>query len=139
MEYKNTIKAIYNLEYDKSNFNSGLINWYNNVIDKTINQLNVMDVSKMLRQNILWEVAINRAIELFIHDPFDGEMTDGDLLNLLLSIEKNYIKQNKHIEHLATLTNELSFTYMNFDWENESSKNLFKVNLDNLREIINKN
>jgi transcriptional accessory protein Tex/SPT6 len=69
-----TLKDIYYLDYDKSNFNSGLNKWYNNLIDKTVNELVVVDVSKMVRKNILKDLAIEKAIDLFINDPFAVEM-----------------------------------------------------------------
>jgi len=56
----------------------------------------------MIRQNILRGLAIDRAIELFLNEPFDGEMQDGDLLALLVScgtaaycLKKIYLFSNK--------------------------------------------
>ncbi len=50
---RNSLRNAYRLDYDRSGFTSGLINWYNVLVDKTTNELNVIDVTKMLRQDIL--------------------------------------------------------------------------------------
>ena len=85
------LKEIYDLTYDSSGFNSGLINWYNKLIDKTYDQLTVTDVSRMIRQDVLKTVAIKRAIELFLNNPYEGEYSDGELLNVLTSLNTNLI------------------------------------------------
>jgi len=33
-----SLKELYNLSYDESGFESGLIQWYNNVIDKNVDE-----------------------------------------------------------------------------------------------------
>ena len=81
-----SMKEIYNLSYDTSNFNSGLVNWYNQMIDKTDEELDSTDVSKMIRQNILKEVAVKKIIELSVKGPYDGEFSDGGLLKIIVSL-----------------------------------------------------
>jgi len=104
------LKEMYHLSYDSSGFESGLVNWYNRLIDKTITELNVKDVSKMIRQDILREVAVKKAIDLFLNDPYDGEYEDGDLLNLLVSLELNEIHEIA-IEKLKHQLKSLQLTY----------------------------
>ncbi|WP_312448583.1 contact-dependent growth inhibition system immunity protein [Lacrimispora sp.] len=133
----NTLKDIYHLDYDKSNFNSGLISWYNNLIDKTVDELNVVDVSKMARQNILKEVAIARAIEIFLHDPFDGEMQDGDLLSLIISHGSEVSKNGNKREELIKVVNDLESNNYDFDCSDESIKNSYKHNIKILKQFIN--
>ena len=133
----NTLKDIYHLDYDKSNYNSGLISWYNNLIDKTVDELNVVDVSKMARQNILKEVAIARAIEIFLHDPFDGEMQDGDLLSLIILHGSEVSKNRNKREELIKVVNDLESNNYDFDWLDESIKNSYKHNIKILKQFIN--
>ncbi|NEY83225.1 hypothetical protein G4D64_17615, partial [Bacillus sp. 3H-10] len=64
-----TLKELYNLSYDESNFGSGLIKWYNFLLDKKIGELTVTDISKMIRQDILKNLALEKSIDLFILNP----------------------------------------------------------------------
>lgn len=86
---KPSIKQIYNVDYDTSALQSGLIKWYNRLLDKTVDELDEVDVSKMIRQNILPELAIARAITILDNNPFTGEMHDGDILNALCVLIEN--------------------------------------------------
>ncbi|QPN37407.1 hypothetical protein I5080_19245 [Salmonella enterica] len=52
MNNKQTIKNTYNLSYGDLKVNSGLIKWYNRLLDKTADELDEIDVSKMIRQDI---------------------------------------------------------------------------------------
>ena len=126
MDENKSIRIVHKLEYDKSNLNSGLVNWYNRLLDKNVDKLDVVDVSKMMRQDILKEVAIDRAIDLFLFNPFDGEMQDGDLLTLLISINSDLIKNRKKCENLINAITELESSYLDFDWADNQSKVLFK-------------
>lgn len=134
----NSLKNLYGLDYDKSNYKSSLIDWYNRLIDKSVDELSVADVSRMIRQNILREVAIDRAIELFLIDPFDGEMQDGDLLALLVSCGVEVVK-NKKTEPLITTILKLSNEISDFDWADESSRMLYEENIFSLKNILLQN
>jgi len=82
-----SLRKIHNLSYDTSGFNSGLVNWYNQLIDKSHDGLSIADVCKMIRQDILKDIAVQKAIDLFLNDPYDGEYDDGGLLNVLASLD----------------------------------------------------
>lgn len=130
-----SLKNVYRLDYDKSNYKSNLIDWYNRLIDKSVDELSVGDVSRMIRQNILREVAIDRAIELFLHEPFDGEMQDGDLLALLVSCAPEVVKSRRR-EILITMISKLENEIADFDWANKESKPLFERNVIALKNIL---
>ena len=131
----NSLKNLYGLDYDKSNYQSTLIDWYNRLIDKSADELSVADVSRMVRQNVLRDVAIDRAIELFLVEPFDGEMQDGDLLALLVSCNAEIIK-SKRMEPLIAMLLKLENEISNFDWANDNSKILFEKNHIALKSIL---
>ncbi|MCR4997527.1 MAG: hypothetical protein K6A61_09545 [Butyrivibrio sp.] len=44
----------------------------------------------MLRQNVLLPLAMSKAMELLINNPFAGEMYDGDLLKQVVNVMKNH-------------------------------------------------
>lgn len=130
------LKEIYGLIYDESGFGSGLIKWYNMVIEKTYAQLNVTDVSKMIRQEIVSEIAIKKAIELFVIDPYDGEMFDGDLLNTLVSVPSLLVENEVEKFRMLDLIEALKMDYINFDFSTKESKDLFAINLFKLQNMI---
>lgn len=130
-----SLKEVYNLSYDTSEFKSGLINWYNELIDKTYESLNIEDVNKMIRQDILKKVAMEKAIDLFLDNPFDGEYEDGDLLNLLLTLDFKNIDQLK-VKNLKQLLKELDSVDTDFDWEQETLKSKYKKNVNKLLQKL---
>lgn len=54
--------------------------WYNQLIEKTIYEITIADVLRMIRQNEFIEIAISRAICYYKNNPFAGELYEGELL-----------------------------------------------------------
>ena len=96
-----TIKEIYNLKPDNVNEISPLSKWYNELIDKTIDEITENDVEIMIRQNILLELALKKAIDILNIDVFAGpKCTAGILIHvskLDISYLKKYSKELKNI------------------------------------------
>ncbi|SLK17503.1 MULTISPECIES: contact-dependent growth inhibition system immunity protein [unclassified Paenibacillus] len=73
------IKEIYelyqNIQTEESEY--PLDQWYNRLIDKTIDEIELEDVSRMLAQNIFMDLGIKKAVEILKDDPIAGEMYDG--------------------------------------------------------------
>jgi len=138
MSKKDSLKNLNNLSYDTNDSQSSLIQWYNRLIDKSVDELSVTDVSKMIRQHILREVAINRAIELLLVEPFAGEMLDGGLLDLLLSCGAEFA-DSKKIEMLIPMIMEAEKEMSGFDWQESRCRLLFETNLAILKSILHKN
>jgi len=130
------LKNLYGLEMCETDIRTNLVDWYNNLILKSANELNVLDVSRMIRQNILREVAVNKAVELFIDNPYDGEMTEGDLIALLVSCGTEISKSDKACL-LPELLSRLEKESSEFDWIDEESMSLFRQNLFKLKNICN--
>jgi hypothetical protein len=125
----NTLRELYNLHPDESGLNTGLINWYNSVIDKTYNELDVADVVKMYRQGIILDVAVERAIDLILLNPYDGEYNDGGLMELIVTMELNQINCEK-TEQLKLLIKKILGEYKMFDWCGDEDMNNFKSSID---------
>jgi len=132
MESDRTIKQIYKLEYDDSGFDSGLIRWYNRMLDKTMIELDEIDVSKMIRQKILKDVAIERAIELFEKNPMTGEMYEGDILKLLSSLIENGELTTEQLSRIVAVENYLKNESIDHEWGDYEAQKKF---MENLREI----
>ncbi|WP_137470243.1 contact-dependent growth inhibition system immunity protein, partial [Escherichia coli] len=110
MKNKETLKQIYHLQYDSFAFNSGLINWYNSLLDKTPDELDENDIAKMLRQNILPALAVQKAIEMIEINLMVGYLYNGELLLVLSTlIGSDYFSPL----HFLQLKNTLSKFYGN--------------------------
>jgi len=133
---KETIKEKFNLDYENNQTKSGLIKWYNNLLNKSPCELNAVDVSKMIRQDILKDFALDILIDLIIANPFDGEMYDGDLLNLIISEGIEEIRNKKGFNDLVLRLDGIDDKINEFDWITEKDKELFKVNLRYLIKAV---
>lgn len=136
MSDKRTIQDIYNLEYDESGQNSGLTNWYNQLLGKTIDEIDEIDVSKMIRQDILKKLAIEKAMEIFIRDPLAGEMNDGDILENLCGLKKDEIVNCKNFHEFNIKIKSLNDAYENLDWVDEEHKSKYKNNLEKISSYV---
>lgn len=130
-----TLRELYNLQSDESGLNTGLTIWYNKVINKTYDQLDVTDVAKMYRQELLLDVAIERAIDLVLTNPYDGEYNDGGLMEFIATIDLNRVNCEK-IAQLKLVIEKVSSEYTMFDWCTDEEMTNFKSNIDLLRTRI---
>ena len=126
---------MYNLAHDSSGFNSGLVNWYNKLIDKTNNELTIADVCKMIRQDVLKDIAINKAIEFFLSDPYDGEYSDGGLLEVLASLDIRSLDVS-YINKLNIVLEDVKQDYTDFEWFDDETKNQYAQNIDILAKKL---
>lgn len=135
MRQKQTIKEIYNLNYEVSSVNSGLMKWYNRVLDKRLGELDEIDVSKMIRQDNLIELAIDSAIDILKDNPFAGEMYDGDLLNTLYSLVGNNKINTEQLKKLKKTVNEFKEHVSEFEWGDVSKEEQFIRNIENITAV----
>lgn len=61
-------------------------------MDKSIQDITVADVLRMIRQNEFMDIAIQRAIELLKENPFIGEVYDGELIEKISGLEPSLLK-----------------------------------------------
>lgn len=87
------IKDKYNLKEETKNLEYSLPLWYNEMINKTVDEINLLDINRMIRQNILVEVALKRAVEEMLKDPFVGEQLEGDVLEHVLKLDDDLLKK----------------------------------------------
>jgi len=113
-----TLKEEYNLTYDESEYKSGLIDWYNRVIDKTYIDLDIYDVCKMIRQKFLKDLATRKAVELFLDNPYAGETHDGSLLEVIATLDLNVVDKSS-IDMLKKKLEDSIMTYHEFEWSED--------------------
>lgn len=87
MKENKQIKELYGCNYIISDEELyPLQKWYNRLIDKTIAQIDVSDVSRMIRQKEFIDIAILKAIDFLKDNLFCGEMYEGEILEKLLEV-----------------------------------------------------
>ncbi|WP_338707393.1 contact-dependent growth inhibition system immunity protein [Paenibacillus amylolyticus] len=115
------IKEIYSIDQSiqTDNSDSPLDHWYDRLINKKVDELDLEDVSRMLGQHVFIDLGIEKAIEILSEDPLAGEMYDGHLLKLLCSIETNNFRDLLQLKKLLqTIKSNLS----QFEWADEEDQ-----------------
>ncbi len=131
-----TLENLYKLKPDNSGFKSSLIIWYNNLIKKTYDEVNEVDVLKMNRQNILIELALKRAIEILKENLFIGEFFDGEVFNMVSNSNLDTLNL-EYIKYLIDIVKNARNSFDNFDWLDEDERSKFISSLNNLEIKLN--
>ncbi|WP_433922249.1 contact-dependent growth inhibition system immunity protein [Paenibacillus taichungensis] len=129
------IKEIYSLQQNIQTEESEypLDQWYNRLIDKTIDEIELEDVSRMLAQNVFMDLGIKKAVEILKDDPLAGEMYDGHLLKILYSIELN---QFEELSQLASLLQDINRNLSNIEWADEEDQEEYTELLNNFMKKL---
>ncbi|HBB7806681.1 hypothetical protein GVH93_13570 [Escherichia coli] len=125
MKNKETLKQIYHLQYDSFAFKSGLINWYNSLLDKTPDELDENDIAKMLRQDILPALAIQKAIEMIEINLMVGYLYDGELLLALSNLIGSDYFSPLQLLQLKNIINIFDVNMLNDSVMSDEEKKLF--------------
>ncbi|WP_416147667.1 contact-dependent growth inhibition system immunity protein [Salipaludibacillus sp. HK11] len=89
------IRYIYQLPQDEVQEDYALDEWYSTLINKDITELDIIDLCRMIKQNIFIELAIDKAIVFLKHNPLEGDVYDGQLLELLFSVNMEKVTEQK--------------------------------------------
>lgn len=65
-----------------------LVIWYNQVINKTMDELTVTDVARCIRQNLFLELAYKMLIVYLLHDPYEGDKYKDEFMDKLVEMDK---------------------------------------------------
>ena len=136
-----TLKELFNLKPDTSDYGSSLIKWYNNLINKTLEELDVADVSKMIRQDIMIDVAVDKSIDLIISNPYEGEFESGDLIKTIISIKDRSLLFRRADDILKVIA-RIKSEFESDQWDCDTEKEDYIVNLvvlENLCKTYRKN
>lgn len=108
--------------------------WYNQLIDKTVSQIDVSDVLRMFRQKEFIDIAMMKAVEYLKEDPFIGEVYDGELLEKLSGMDidtlMNYINDIKDILSDASEKND------SYEWIDSMERIEFKEVIKQFRDRL---
>lgn len=126
---KKTISQIYLLSKEKNEFNDSLIDRYNEILDKTPEELNDADISFLLRQKKMLNIAIPKAIERLSNNPNCGGLYEGEMIYSLSRIEEI---PNDYVELIKNSIPKLENMIDSFNFEFDDDKKdvlecLFKI------------
>ena len=65
--------------------------WYNQLIDKTIHEITVADVLRMIRQKQFINLAMAKAIEFLQENVFVGEAYDGEIFEKISELDSSFL------------------------------------------------
>ena len=126
MEDKRKIKEIYNCISITSNEELyPLQKWYNQLIEKTIAEITVADVLRMVRQKEFTNLAMSKAISFLQEDVFAGESYEK-VSEIYSSFLISYADDLKNIINNALVKSETR------DWTYDGEEEEFKDMIDAL-------
>lgn len=65
--------------------------WYNQLIDKTIPEVTVADVLRMIRQKQFINLAMSKAIKFLQDNVFIGEAYEGEMLEKISEMDSSFL------------------------------------------------
>ncbi len=136
MEEKKTLKELYQLDYIVSEEELySLQEWYNELIDKTVEELTVFDALRMLRQKVCIDVAMLKTIEFLLQDVFAGDAYDGQALETLLRMDGVILRPYADI--LQRIVAEAQARSEEHEWSYEGEEEEFLAVLNELWKLLN--
>lgn len=131
-----TIKEIYSLNQNNQEAETeyALDKWYARLINKTADEIDLEDVSRMLSQNVFIDLGIEKAMEILSEDPIAGVFYDGQLLELLSAVDLDNVKD---LSQLKLLLQKINNNLSNLDWSSEEDQIEYNELLTNFLNKIN--
>ena len=126
------IRDIYNVE--KLNGNDPLVIWHNQVIDKVPEELTVADIARCIRQNLFVETAYEVLLAVLLHNPFAGDMYEGELMEKASKVDKSLIV--KYSDTITQIINYARSSSMEKEWLDEEEKSEFLEYISELNELL---
>ena len=109
-----------------------LVKWHNKVVKMTASEITIADISRMLRQKIFLEIAIDKAIMTLKNNPFAGELYTGELLSSLLETDRDILENKK--ADIAEIIRIAEKNWNDVAWGYPEEKDEFKELVIRLKE-----
>ena len=111
-----------------------LVIWHNQVIEKSVDELTISDVARCFRQKIFLDEAYEMLLIYLLHNPYEGDIYKGELMDKACEIEEKYIIKYKNtIKKIIKAAYEFIQIYA---WENEEDKAEYTEAVDNFAKKI---
>lgn len=119
-----TIYEIKNIKLNGLKNECSLDEWYNSMILKKASELNILDISRMLRQDIYADIALPQILKVLYVDPLEGEMYEGQLLELMINYIKSHSEFKDEINYYQ-LKQTINKEIANIEWDFEEDKKTY--------------
>lgn len=133
------IKEIYDCEYIVSEEELyPLQKWHNQLIDKTMNEITVSDVLRMIRQQEFMDLAILKAVKFLQESVFIGEAYDGELFEKLAEIDtSSLIPYKENLKDILKHALEESVIHeWSYDGEREEFEEIVDLWMNLYRKVV---
>ena len=135
MQDKRKIKEIYNcISISSNEALSPLQKWYNQLIEKTIAEITVEDVLRMLSQHAFPHLHVSKAINLSQEDVFVGELYEGELLEKVSEMDSSFLIS--YADDLKNIIKNALVKSETRDWIYAGEEEEFKDMIDTLSKKI---
>lgn len=74
------------------NTRSSLDEWFNSIVDVPLDELDIGDIARAIRQDLFLVHVLPRAESILQEDPFAGDDYDGQLISSIASLSHNEAK-----------------------------------------------
>ncbi len=98
--------------------------WYNQLIDKTIHEITVADVLRMIRQKQLINLAMSKAINFLQNNVFVGESYDGEVLEKISEMDSLFLMP--YADDLKNITKKALEKGVSHEWSYDGEGDEFK-------------
>lgn len=129
---KQNIKEIYNYHKQEPD-GTNLIKQYNEILDKTPEDLTISDLGMMLRQGLFPDISVPKAIDLIMKDPSIGDQYDYELL---INLGESNINMKSFKQKLLSLIDFLANKYSTIDFEIDSDRRDYLQAIENIKNKI---
>ena len=100
------------------------------LIEKTIVEITVADVLRMIRQKKFTDLAMSKAINFLREDVFVGELYEGDLLEKVSEMDSSFLIS--YADDLKNIINNALVKSETHDWTYDGEEEEFKDMIDTL-------
>jgi hypothetical protein len=103
---------------------SSLEAWFESVLDVPVDDLEVEDLCRAIRQKVCIDQVMPRVLAVLTEDPLAGEYYDGELIAALATIKGNELQDHKEtFINIRNILNRLNPSDIN----NELSNDILKI------------
>ena len=108
--------------------------WYNQLIEKTIAEITVADVLRMVRQKEFTNLAMSKAINFLQEDVFVGESYEGELFEKVSEMDSSFLIS--YADDLKNIINNALVKSKTRDWTYDGEEEEFKDMIDTLSKKV---
>jgi len=98
--------------------------WYNKLIDKTIYEITVADVLRMIRQKQFINLAISKAIKFLQDNVFIGEAYEGEMLEKISEMDSSFLIS--YVDELKNIVQNALEKSVIHEWSYDGEEDEFK-------------